>query len=161
MYTNKKLLEQCNIFHKYNVNVRYDFILDNPFESFEESLESIYLMLELPQPYSMNLFSLKYFPNTEIAQMAIDAGIITEDDLDDNQEDDKDSYLIRQSANSKDDIFINRLALYISYHANKQFSDKFKKQINNLIYNYKINKDTSIIEKLISSTPPINANKMD
>ncbi|MGE4420162.1 MAG: radical SAM protein [Sulfurimonas sp.] len=149
-YTNSNLLEQCNVFHKYGVNVRYDFILDNPFETFEESLESIYLMLELPQPYSMNLFSLKYFPNTQIAQMAIDAGIITEEDLDDNQEEDKDSYLISKSANSKDDIFINRLALYISYHTSETFDDNFKDKIHKLIYNYKISKDISEIETLVS-----------
>lgn len=151
LYSNKKLLEQAEIFHKYGVSVRYDFILDNPFESFEESLESIYLMLELPQPYSMNLFSLKYFPNTQIAQMAIDAGIITEDDLDDNQEEDKDSYLISKSANSQDDIFINRLALYISYHSSKGFDEEFKNQIHNLIQDYKKDNDISAIVKLVDS----------
>ena len=150
-YSNKKLLEQCHIFHKHGVNVRYDFILDNPFETFEESLESIYLMLELPQPYSMNLFSLKYFPNTQIAQMAIDAGIITENDLDDNQEEDKDSYLISKSANSDDDIFINRLALYISYHSNETFDDKFKNSIIDLIEDYKENKDISGIISLVEN----------
>jgi radical SAM superfamily enzyme YgiQ (UPF0313 family) len=149
-HPNKKLIEQANIFHKHGVSVRYDFILDNPFESFEESLETIYLMLKLPQPYSVNLFSLKYFPNTQIAQMAIDAGIITKDDLDDNQEEDKDSYLISKSANSKDDIFINRLALYISYHTNETFDDNFKDKIHELIYNYKISKDILEIETLVS-----------
>ncbi len=150
-YSNKKLLEQCDIFYKHGVNVRYDFILDNPFESFEESLESIYLMLELPQPYSMNLFSLKYFPNTQIAQMAIDAGIITEEDLDDNQEEDKDSYFISKFANSEDDIFINRLALYISYHTNEPFGNKFKDTVFKLIDDYKITKDTTVVEALVKS----------
>ena len=44
-YSNDLILKQAKIFHKYGVSIRYDFILDNPFETFEESLESIYLML--------------------------------------------------------------------------------------------------------------------
>lgn len=68
-YSNDLVLKQAAIFNKYNVNVRYDFIFDNPFESFEESIESIKLMLELPQPFSLNTFSLKYFPNTQITEV--------------------------------------------------------------------------------------------
>lgn len=151
LYSNKKLLEQAEIFHKYRVSVRYDFILDNPFESFEESLETIYFMLELPQPYSVNLFSLKYFPNTEISQMAIDAGIIDESELDNNQTEDRDGYLISKHANTQDDIFINRLALYISNNAHEVFGEDFKDTIHKLIADYKVSKDSTKIESLVAS----------
>ena len=150
-YSNKGLLKQAEIFHKHGVSVRYDFILDNQFESFEESLESIYLMLELPQPYSLNLFSLKYFPNTEITQMAIDKGIVSESDLDDKQKEDKDSYLISKHAKTQDDKFINQMALLISFNAKEPFTDKFKNKVHELIDNYKITKDITIVEDILES----------
>ena len=148
-HSNKNILEQARIFHKYGVSVRYDFILDNPFESFEESLETIYLMLELPQPFSVNLFSLKYFPNTQIAQMAIDAGIIDEFQLDDNQENDQDLYTIGKNAKTKDDKFINLMALYVSYHAKNTFTQEFKDSVNRLIADYKDNQDITQMQMLV------------
>ncbi len=103
-------------------------------------------MLDLPQPYSLNLFSLKYFPNTQIAQMAVDAGIIDKSELDDNQIEDKDSYLISKSAVSQDDMFINRLALYISNNAGIEFSNEFKSIIYKLIGDYKIYKNIGTVQ---------------
>lgn len=150
-YSNENLLAQAKIFHKYGVDVRYDFILDNPFETFEESLETIFLMLELPQPYSVNLFSLKYFPNTEITQMAINKGIITEEELDDNQVEDRDSYFITKEASTNEDKFINKLALYISFNSSTLFTTSFKKLIHSLISDYKKNKTLEPIENLIDS----------
>jgi radical SAM superfamily enzyme YgiQ (UPF0313 family) len=95
-YSNEQIINQARIFHKYGVSVRYDFIFDNPFETFEESLESIFMMMQLPQPFSLNLFSLKYFPNTEITEMARRSGFITEGDIDDNRDDDRDTYVIHR-----------------------------------------------------------------
>ncbi len=137
------------MFHKYGVNIRYDFILDNPFETFEESLESIYLMLELPQPFSLNLFSLKYFPNTEITKMAKDAGFITERETDDNQERDRDTYTIHRERGSLGNRFINHLAFYISCISSTAISKVKKNEIYNSIDNYRKYKDISPIEKMV------------
>lgn len=82
-YSNEKVLEQANLFVKYGVNVKYDIILNNPFETKKELEESIRLMAKLPEPKSFNFFSLKYFPNTEITDMALAKGIINKKDLDD------------------------------------------------------------------------------
>ena len=37
----------------------------------------------MPEPKLFNLFSLKFFPRTEITDMALGKGIITKKDLDD------------------------------------------------------------------------------
>jgi len=148
-YSNDKIIKQANMFHKYGVNIRYDFILDNPFETFEESLESIYLMLELPQPFSLNLFSLKYFPNTEITKMAKDAGFITERETDDNQERDRDTYTIHRERGSLGNRFINHLAFYISCISSTAISKVKKNEIYNSIDNYRKYKDISPIEKMV------------
>lgn len=149
MYTNQQIIEQARIFHIYEVSIRYDFILDNPFESFEESLESIYLMLELPQPFSANLFSLKFFPNTEITKMALDAGIINKSDIDDNQLNDQDTYLIRQDVKDPDNKFIDHLSFYISCMSKDPNLREQKDMLSKLIDDYKITKDITTIEDLI------------
>ena len=149
MYTNQQIIEQARIFHKHGVSIRYDFILDNPFESFEESIESIFLMLELPQPFSVNLFSLKFFPNTEITKMALDAGIINKLDLDDNQINDQDTYLIRQDVKDQDNKFIDHLAFYISCMSKDPNLREQKGMLSKLIDDYKITKDITTIEDLI------------
>lgn len=79
-YSNENLLKQIDIFKKHDVNVRYDFIFDNPFETKEEYRETIDLIRQLPKPYSINMFKLKYFPNTEITKMAIKGGYLVEED---------------------------------------------------------------------------------
>jgi radical SAM superfamily enzyme YgiQ (UPF0313 family) len=82
-YTNQKVLDQANLFQKYNISVKYDFIFNNPFETEEETEESIKLMALLPEPKSFNMFSLKFFPQTEITEMALKEGFITSQNLDD------------------------------------------------------------------------------
>jgi len=147
-YSNDRILKQARIFHKYGVSVRYDFILDNPFETFEESLESIYLMLKLPQPFSLNLFSLKYFPNTEITKMAEAAGFITEADKDGNQEKDRDSYHIHKDKGDLDSKFINYLAFYIDSLSGTQSLEDKRNDLYKLINDYKHSKDISYVENL-------------
>ena len=148
-YTNECVINQANIFHKFGVNVKYDFILDNPFETFEESLESIHLMLQLPQPFSLNLFSLKYFPNTEITKMAKDCGFISNLNVDDNNEKDQDTYAIHQDRGGNDDEFINHLAFYISNLSNGQITERKKNEIFELINCYRVSKNLQPIRDLV------------
>lgn len=148
-YSNEQVFNQAKMFHKYGVSVRYDFILDNPFETFEESIESIYMMLELPQPFSLNLFSLKYFPNTEITEMAKDAGFITEADIDDNQIKDRDTYTIHQDRGNLDNMFINHLVFYISQISSTPITQYQKNEIFKLINDYRNSKDITFIKNMI------------
>ncbi len=100
-YTNDVIKKQSEIFHKYGVSIRYDFIFDNPFELPEETEESIKLMQELPTPFSVNLFSLKFFPNTEITKMALGSGLITQSRVDDQLLDDHLIYLVSEEKKSE------------------------------------------------------------
>lgn len=148
-YTNEQVLNQAKIFHKHGVSVRYDFIFDNPFESFEESLETIYMMIELPKPASFNLFSLKYFPNTEITIMAKDAGFITNANIDDNQEKDHDTYTIHQEKGSIDNQFINHLAFYISNISNAPINYEQNNKILKTIEDYRKSKNIAPIKDMV------------
>jgi radical SAM superfamily enzyme YgiQ (UPF0313 family) len=81
--SNEIVYKQVDVFQKYKINVKYDFIFDNPFETPKETLETLRMMKKLPEPKSFNLFSLKFFPNTEITQMALEQGLITQKQIDD------------------------------------------------------------------------------
>lgn len=148
-YSNEKIISQAKIFLKYGISVRYDFIFDNPFESFDESLESISLMLELPQPYSLNTFSLKYFPNTEITEMARERGLIEKKDADDHRVTDQDYYLISRETGDGEHKFINYLAYYITNICGAPILPKQKNDLIRLIDDYQATRDLGGIQKLI------------
>lgn len=56
--------------------VRYDFVLDNPWETTEENLQTLELMLRLPRPFAINTYSLTFFPGTELYERAKREGLI-------------------------------------------------------------------------------------
>ncbi|MBU1568827.1 MAG: B12-binding domain-containing radical SAM protein [Proteobacteria bacterium] len=147
-YSNRKIIDQANIFFNHGISVRYDFIFDNPFETFDESLESISLMLDVPQPFSLNIFSLKFFPNTEITEMARARGFIGKFVTDDQRQEDHDFYLIRQNSGNRENKFINYLAYYITNICGSPILLE-KKEIMQLAEDFKASKDLSEIEKLI------------
>lgn len=78
--SNKKILEACKIINKFKIDVAYDFILDNPWETEEETIETLKLIADIPHPYVLGLFSLTFFPNTDIHLQAIKDGIVKEKD---------------------------------------------------------------------------------
>lgn len=100
-YSNDVIKKQAEIFNKYGISVKYDLIFDNPFETEEETQETIDLMRQLPKPFLLNLFSLKYFPNTIITQMALEKGIITEEQLNDHLKEDHQNYFITLAKRNK------------------------------------------------------------
>ncbi len=64
---------------KKQVSGRYDFILDNPWETEQDIEASIRLCMKLKKPYGLALFSLTFYPETELYIKARNEGIITDD----------------------------------------------------------------------------------
>lgn len=58
---------------------RYDFILDNPWETEQDVEASIRLGARLKKPYFLALFSLTFYPETELYRKAQSEGLITDD----------------------------------------------------------------------------------
>jgi radical SAM superfamily enzyme YgiQ (UPF0313 family) len=54
----------------------YDIILDNPFESVDSVMRTFEIAMRLPQPRKLQLFSLTYFPGTELHKKALEQGVI-------------------------------------------------------------------------------------
>ena len=81
--TNTEIIELTKEISKNNINIRYDIILDNDFETKETLKECINLILQLPKPVTFNTFSLQHFPDYPMTKMAVKAGHVTEDELED------------------------------------------------------------------------------
>jgi len=80
---NQDIIEAVKTLKKHKVKPRLDFILDNPFENDEDKLEVINLLLSFPKPFEFRLYSLAYFPETELTKRALKEGLIDENDVED------------------------------------------------------------------------------
>lgn len=63
------IIKAVNILNRYRDNFDppvYDLIVDNPFESLKNRKETLDLVLSLPKPFKIQLFSLILFPKTEL-----------------------------------------------------------------------------------------------
>ncbi|WP_427339357.1 B12-binding domain-containing radical SAM protein [Caloranaerobacter sp. DY30410] len=71
-----KILSECRV-----PRVIYDFMLKHPFETVEDLKETYKLCLELEPPFELQLHGLNFLPGTDIVQMAIKRGLLTEAEL--------------------------------------------------------------------------------
>lgn len=66
------VLQAANILNRYKDRLipAYDFIFDNPYENFEDRLQTAQLLQKTPRPYALSVFSLTFYPGTELYQHA-------------------------------------------------------------------------------------------
>jgi len=77
--SNEQFLRTAEIIHKMNFVPYYDVILDSAFETDEDVLQTIEVILKLKKPYQLQLFSLAFFPGTVIYDIAKEKGMEIED----------------------------------------------------------------------------------
>jgi len=65
--------------HRDRVMPLYDIILDNPFSSSKDELETLRLVLDLPKPFVLQIFSLTLFPGTKLLTKAVSEGLVKEE----------------------------------------------------------------------------------
>ena len=74
---NEQVIKAAKIINKYpNIVPRYDIIMDCPWENEQDIVETINLVSELPKPHSLSLFSLTFYPGSELAKKAKEEGKI-------------------------------------------------------------------------------------
>ena len=78
---NEKFLKATRIAHKYNIAGFYDVILDNPYETEEDVTRTLRVILQIPKPFQLQIFSLCFYPGTELADRAEREGLKIEDAL--------------------------------------------------------------------------------
>lgn len=114
-HSNLQVFRAAKLFQKYGISVRYDFILNNPFETAWDKIQTLKMLMKLPKPYSANLFSLAYFPNTDITNMALEKGYIKESQVEGNDSKSFDTWIVRLNDYKRPltDIFMNKLSASI------------------------------------------------
>lgn len=81
-YSNKEVGDCVRIIHalKHKIPLpRYDIIVNNPWETDEDLTETLILFAEFPKPYLLNMFSLTFYPGTELYDKAVNDNLITDD----------------------------------------------------------------------------------
>ena len=79
--SDEQVLKAAGILNRSGVRVGYQVILDDPVSTSEDKRELIDLLLQLPRPYEMVLFSLAIYPGSAIAKRLMADGLILEDEV--------------------------------------------------------------------------------
>jgi len=118
---NSEILDLVKKISEYNVKIRYDLIVDNPYETEQSLKDTIEFLLKLPKPLSFILFPLQYFPDYPLTKMALKDKHIKPEEVD------IDSLMKRVSLNlgyvpgrlphTKKQIFQNVIWLVVNNHA--------------------------------------------
>lgn len=58
----------------------YDVILDNPFETSDDVMETVATLIETPKPFYTQFFSLSLYPGSTLWERALDEGLIRGDE---------------------------------------------------------------------------------
>lgn len=79
---NERLKRAFHIINKYKDRMyppSYDFILDVPYETDEDKIESLKLIAEIPKPFHLQPFSLVLYPGTKLYDLAKGDGFIKDE----------------------------------------------------------------------------------
>ena len=79
---NSQMIELAHEIAKYDVKIRYDLIMDIPYDTEESLKETINFLLQLPKPLHFNIYSLQYFPGYPLTHKALADGHIDEEETD-------------------------------------------------------------------------------
>jgi len=83
--TDAKIKQAVDILQKRNVGIVMDVITDNPFDTEEDKRSGLEFYLSLKRPFQLNYLSMIMFPKVAFTQKALEAGLITDDDIEQNR----------------------------------------------------------------------------
>ncbi len=78
--TQEQFLAAARLIHEFKIAAFYDFIFDNPWESREETLETVSAIMAIPRPFHAELFSLVFYRGTTLRERAEKEGIPIRED---------------------------------------------------------------------------------
>lgn len=80
--TTEQIIAAARLFTKYRgrlLTTRYHLILDNPWETPAETVDTLKLLVKLPRPFILCLSSLTLYPGTPLNQIAHEEGWLTDE----------------------------------------------------------------------------------
>lgn len=118
-YKPQKIVETAKILNKFYPNLTYSFdlILGNPYETKEDISKTISLLEEIPRTCSLTLFSLTFYPGTELYDKAVKDGFV------------KDAYYLKEPKyyHKLNNSFYNSILLLYSFKINPKLVAYFMK----------------------------------
>lgn len=67
--SNEMFLKAAEILRNHNIAAQYDLIVDNPWETEADMLETIDVLLKIPRPYGTQIYSLCFFRGTKLYEL--------------------------------------------------------------------------------------------
>ena len=83
--TDDNIRKAVQIIHDAKVGIVMDMITDNPFDTEEDKQNGLDFLLTLKRPFTLNYLSMIMFPKVRFTEMALEAGLITEADIEHNR----------------------------------------------------------------------------
>ena len=78
---NEQIIRAAEIFRDYNIACCYDLIVQCPYETEDDRMATLELLVSLPRPYQLETFPLQYFPGTVLTERALRDGKIRPEDV--------------------------------------------------------------------------------
>jgi anaerobic magnesium-protoporphyrin IX monomethyl ester cyclase len=78
-FSNDLIIKQTAVINKFKAAVPlpyYDFILDNPWETEDDEIETLDLIMQIPKPFHLALASFRYFPGSVLYDNARKEGLV-------------------------------------------------------------------------------------
>lgn len=82
--TEAHIFNAHRILLKYGIEIRYDFILEHPWESKTELEDTFKFVASLQKPFRINMHSMILLPKTALAETAVEEGYTTEENIIEN-----------------------------------------------------------------------------
>ncbi len=79
--SNEQILKSINILHKNKIEVNFDLILDNPYETQPHKEDGLRFLLNIPKPFTLFFFSLRFFPMFTLTTKALADKVISEREI--------------------------------------------------------------------------------
>ena len=80
--SNEKVMQAVRIINRYKEKMfppSYDFILDVPYETEQDVIESLKLIAQFPKPFQLQPFALVLYPGTKLHEMATRDGLVRDE----------------------------------------------------------------------------------
>jgi len=78
---NSVVLRVARLYHEFGVRARYHVMVDDPSTGEDDRVALFELLLSIPRPYQLYLFSMTVMPGTELAKRLLNEGQITDDQV--------------------------------------------------------------------------------
>jgi hypothetical protein len=113
--SNKKMRRIFAMIRNTGLVPTYDLIVDNPYETEADRDESFKLLLNIPRPYNLRIFSLTHLPCTTLTQRALRDGIISEFEVEGASHKTLTQWrMTLDHCRSKEEIFWNSILILLS-----------------------------------------------